>query len=206
MEPIATREVPGAFGGLPGSHVRWSGGDRDRPAALFDPRAVAEPACWDAQVGGPLGRGPPPRDLRQPRPRHVREARTAPSTTREPRLWADDRRRGHPGNGPGPARGGRLVLRRLRRDRLRPRPRRRLAIAGINLVGGAVMLKRPAFDHIGPGFLQNAPPACTPDLAIQHRRHRTVRPRPAPPVPSARRIGTRRCARAWWCPPRSGER
>ena len=39
------------------------------------------------------------------------------------------------------------------------------AIAGIDLVGGAVMLKPPAFDHIGPGFLENAPAACTPDLA-----------------------------------------
>ena len=39
------------------------------------------------------------------------------------------------------------------------------AIAGINLVGASVMLKPPAFDHIGPGFLENAPDACGPDLA-----------------------------------------
>ena len=27
------------------------------------------------------------------------------------------------------------------------------------------MLKPPTFDHIGPGFLENAPDACAPDLA-----------------------------------------
>lgn len=39
------------------------------------------------------------------------------------------------------------------------------AIAGINLVGGAVMLNPPAFDHIGPGFLENAPDAAVSDLS-----------------------------------------
>jgi pimeloyl-ACP methyl ester carboxylesterase len=39
------------------------------------------------------------------------------------------------------------------------------AIGGINLVGGAVMLKPPEFDHIGPGFLGNAPDACRPELS-----------------------------------------
>ena len=37
------------------------------------------------------------------------------------------------------------------------------AIAGVNLVGGAV-LRTPGFDHIGPGFLENAGDACGPDL------------------------------------------
>ena len=37
-------------------------------------------------------------------------------------------------------------------------------IAGINLVGGAVLLRPPAFDHIGPGFLDNAMGASAPDL------------------------------------------
>jgi pimeloyl-ACP methyl ester carboxylesterase len=37
------------------------------------------------------------------------------------------------------------------------------AIAGINLVGGAVM-RTPGFDHIGPGLLENAGDACGPDL------------------------------------------
>jgi pimeloyl-ACP methyl ester carboxylesterase len=38
------------------------------------------------------------------------------------------------------------------------------AIGGVVLVGGAVLLRPPAFDHIGPGFLDNAPDACSPDL------------------------------------------
>ena len=39
-------------------------------------------------------------------------------------------------------------------------------IAGINLVGAAVLLRPPLFDHIGPGFLENAPNACAPDLRV----------------------------------------
>src|ERR1700751_3328757 len=38
-------------------------------------------------------------------------------------------------------------------------------IGAVNLVGAAVILKPPAFDHIGPGFLDNAPDMCVPDLA-----------------------------------------
>jgi non-heme chloroperoxidase len=37
-------------------------------------------------------------------------------------------------------------------------------IAGIDLVSGAVLLRPPSFDHIGPGFLDNAPGASAPDL------------------------------------------
>jgi pimeloyl-ACP methyl ester carboxylesterase len=37
-------------------------------------------------------------------------------------------------------------------------------IGGINLVGAAVILRPPAFDHIGPGMLENAPEMCVPDL------------------------------------------
>ena len=37
-------------------------------------------------------------------------------------------------------------------------------IAGLNLVASAVMLKPPTFDHIGPGFLENAGGACAVDL------------------------------------------
>jgi len=38
------------------------------------------------------------------------------------------------------------------------------AIAGVNLVGGAVMLKPPTFDHLGMGLLANAEDACSSDL------------------------------------------
>jgi non-heme chloroperoxidase len=37
-------------------------------------------------------------------------------------------------------------------------------IAGIDLVGAALLLRPLTFDHIGPGFLANAPEACAPDL------------------------------------------
>jgi len=37
-------------------------------------------------------------------------------------------------------------------------------IGSINLVGAAVILRPPAFDHIGPGMLENAPEMCVPDL------------------------------------------
>jgi non-heme chloroperoxidase len=37
-------------------------------------------------------------------------------------------------------------------------------IAGLDLVGGAVLLRPPTFDHIGPGMLENAQEACAPDL------------------------------------------
>ena len=37
-------------------------------------------------------------------------------------------------------------------------------IAGLDLVGGTVLLRPPAFDHIGPGMLENAQGACAPDL------------------------------------------
>jgi non-heme chloroperoxidase len=38
------------------------------------------------------------------------------------------------------------------------------AIAGINLVGGAVTLRPPTFDHFGAGLLANAEDACSSDL------------------------------------------
>ena len=38
------------------------------------------------------------------------------------------------------------------------------AIAGINLVGGAVILRPPTFEHFGAGLLANAEDACSPDL------------------------------------------
>ena len=38
-------------------------------------------------------------------------------------------------------------------------------IGGINLVDAAVILRPPAFDHIGPGFLENAQEMCVPDLS-----------------------------------------
>ena len=38
-------------------------------------------------------------------------------------------------------------------------------IGGINLVGAAMILRPPAFDHIGPGLLENVHGMCVPDLS-----------------------------------------
>ena len=57
-------------------------------------------------------------------------------------------------------------------------------VAGIDLVGAAVLLRPPSFEHIGPGFLDNAMAASAPDLraniaAIRRfLRSCTVRPLP----------------------------
>jgi pimeloyl-ACP methyl ester carboxylesterase len=40
------------------------------------------------------------------------------------------------------------------------------ALAGIHLVGGAVVLRPPVFDHIGPGFLENALNASAADPRV----------------------------------------
>jgi non-heme chloroperoxidase len=37
-------------------------------------------------------------------------------------------------------------------------------IGGIDLVGAAVILRPPTFDHLGPGLLENAQEMCVPDL------------------------------------------
>jgi non-heme chloroperoxidase len=37
-------------------------------------------------------------------------------------------------------------------------------IGGIDLVGAAVILRPPTFDHLGPGLLENAKEMCVPDL------------------------------------------
>jgi non-heme chloroperoxidase len=39
------------------------------------------------------------------------------------------------------------------------------AIGAINLVGAAVVLRPPGFDHLGPGLLENAQDMCASDLA-----------------------------------------
>jgi pimeloyl-ACP methyl ester carboxylesterase len=58
------------------------------------------------------------------------------------------------------------------------------AIAGINLVGAAVLLRPPAFDHIGPGFLENVMNASGPDLRTNIASiQRFVRSCTASPLP-----------------------
>ncbi|HUA07442.1 MAG TPA: alpha/beta hydrolase [Solirubrobacteraceae bacterium] len=57
-------------------------------------------------------------------------------------------------------------------------------IAGVNLVGGAVLLRSPSFDHIGPGFLDNAMGASAPDLRTSiNSLRRFLRACTAQPLP-----------------------
>jgi len=51
-------------------------------------------------------------------------------------------------------------------------------IAGVNLIGGAVMLKPPAFEHIGPGFLEHAGDACQPNIDAIRRSLRACTAEP----------------------------
>ena len=60
------------------------------------------------------------------------------------------------------------------------------AIAGINLVGSAVTLRPPTFDHLGAGLLANAEDACSSDLnasiAAILRFLRAATTHPLPPL------------------------
>jgi non-heme chloroperoxidase len=72
------------------------------------------------------------------------------------------------------------------------------AIAAINLVGGAVVLRPPLFEHIGPGFLENVMGASAPDLRTNiDSIQRFLRSCTARPLPdelwSAALAGTWRC-------------
>lgn len=75
-------------------------------------------------------------------------------------------------------------------------------IAGLNLVGGAVMLGASAFGTlIGPGFLDHFAGATADDLATNIQAMRKfVRACSARPL--AADISRRRFAGTWWCRPR----
>jgi non-heme chloroperoxidase len=153
-----TREVRGG-GGL-GLHVReW--GDPAGPPIVFVHGWSQCQLCWSRQTGGALAE-----DFRivafDLRGHGESEKPEDPAAYLDARLWADDL--AAVVEQVAPARpvlvawsyGGLVVA-----DYLRAYGDE--AIAGLNLVGGAVMLK-PSFDHIGPGFLENAGDASAPDL------------------------------------------
>jgi non-heme chloroperoxidase len=159
VEPVREYDIPGG-GGIALRAHEW--GRPDGPAILFVHGWSQCGMCWDAQVRSPLaerfrmvtfdnrGHGMSDKPL------------DGGSYTDE-RLWADDLA---------------AVIEQTRLDR--PvlvansyggfivadyvRAYGDTAIAGINLVGGAVLLRPPAFDHVGPGFLENAMGASAPDL------------------------------------------
>jgi pimeloyl-ACP methyl ester carboxylesterase len=144
-------------------HAReW--GNRHGPSILFIHGWSQSQSCWDRQVMGPLaddfhlvtfdnrghGMSEKPLDAR---------------CYQDARLWAEDLAAvievtglDHP-TLVGWSYGGFAICDHLRAFG-------EAAIAGVNLVGGAVLLAPPTFDHLGPGFLTNVEGACSPDLGI----------------------------------------
>ncbi len=159
--PVATYEIRGG-GGLRLHAREW--GNPDGPEVLLIHGWSQCDLCWTKQVSGDLASSfrIVTFDLRG----HGLSAQPQePSHYTDERLWADDV-------------AAVIEQTRLRRpvvvawsygcllvtDYLRAYGDG--ALAGLNLVGGAAMLKPPTFDHIGPGFLENAGDASASDLAM----------------------------------------
>jgi non-heme chloroperoxidase len=161
FDPVHDYEIRGG-GGITLHAREW--GCPDGPAILFVHGWSQCDMCWDAQVCSPLAE----------RFRMVTFDNRGHGMSDKPldagdysdeRLWADDLA---------------AVIEQTRLDR--PvlvawsyggfivgdylRVYGDAGIAGINLVGGAVLLRPPSFDHIGPGFLDNAMDASGPDLRV----------------------------------------
>lgn len=158
--PIGRHEVRGG-GGLR-LHVReW--GDRHGPPLLFVHGWSQSQLCWARQVEGPLARRFHIVTFDN-RGHGMSEKPLDAEPYLDPGLWADDLAAVIDQLGldrpvlVASSYGGFVVT-----DYVRAYGEQ--AIAGIDLVGAAVMLKPPRFDHIGPGLLQNAPDACGQDLA-----------------------------------------
>jgi non-heme chloroperoxidase len=179
IEPVRDYDIRG--GGGVTLHAReW--GRPDGPAILFVHGWSQCDMCWDAQVRSPLAE----------RFRMVTFDNRGHGMSEKPfnadrytdeRLWADDVA---------------AVIEQTNLDR--PvlvawsyggfiaadyvRAYGGTGIAGIDLVGAAVLLRPPSFDHIGPGFLENAPDASGPDLrtniAAIRRFLRSCTARPLP--------------------------
>ena len=173
---IATHELRGG-GGLK-LHVREVG-DPQGPPLLFIHGWSQSQMCWTRQIEGPLAE-----EFRivsfDLRGHGMSEKPADAGAYVDGRLWADDLN---------------AVIEQLELDR--PvlvgwsyggyvvtdylAAYGEAAIAGIDLVGGAV-LRTPGFEHLGPGLLENAGDACGDDLqasiAAIHRilRACTVRP------------------------------
>ena len=156
--PTVTHEVRGG-GGLR-LHVREWGDPQGPPIVLVHGWSQCQ-LCWSRQVAGPLAQ-----DFRlvafDLRGHGMSEQPPAAADYLDAHLWAQDLH---------------AVIEELELDRpvlvawsyggfvvtdyLRTYGEER--IAGLNLVGGAV-LRTAAFDHIGPGLLDNAADACGTDL------------------------------------------
>lgn len=159
VAPMREHDVPG--GDDTRLHVReW--GDPAGTGILFLHGWSQADACWNRQVTGPLadrfrlvtmdlrghGRSDKPPD---------------PAAYANDRLWADDVAAVITATGlDRPVIVAWSYAGLVVGDYLRVHGDR--AIAGIDLVGAAVMLRPPAFDHVGPGFLDHVGDLCRADL------------------------------------------
>lgn len=159
VEPVRRYDVRGGGGVTLRAH-EW--GNPDGPPIVFVHGWSQCDMCWGAQVSGPLaarfrmvtfdnrGHGMSDKPL-------------DPGCYTDERLWADDLAAVIEHTGlerpvlVAWSYGGYIVA-----DYIRAHGD--AGIAGIDLVGGAVLLRAPTFDHIGPGFLNNAMDACASDL------------------------------------------
>jgi non-heme chloroperoxidase len=158
-EPIAVHEVPGG-GGLR-LHVReW--GNRHGPSLLLIHGWSQSQVCWGRQTSGPLAQKHHIVTF-DSRGHGMSEKPLDADRYIDAQLWADDVAAVIEQTGLDRpvlvawSYGGLVVS-----DYVRAYGEQ--AIAGVDLVGAAVMLKPPRFDHIGPGLLENATDACGPDL------------------------------------------
>jgi len=159
LEPVHDHDIRGG-GGITLHAREW--GCPDGPSILFVHGWSQCDMCWDAQVRSPLAE----------RFRMVTFDNRGHGMSEKPldggcyadeRLWADDlaavieqTHLDHPVLVAW-SYGGFIVA-----DYVRAYGD--TGIAGIDLVGGAVLLQPPSFEHIGPGFLDNALGASSPDL------------------------------------------
>ena len=159
-KPTATYEIRGGDGLR--LHAReW--GDSEGPELLLIHGWSQSDLCWANQVQGDLAARSRivTFDLRG---HGLSESPSEPDRYADGRLWADDLAAVIEQTGlRSPvvvawSYGGLVVT-----DYLRAYGD--AGIAAINLVGAAVMLKPPTFEHVGPGFLENAGDASESDLA-----------------------------------------
>jgi non-heme chloroperoxidase len=161
VKPIATHEIRGG-GGLRLQAREW--GDPHGPGLLLIHGWSQSDLCWARQVSGELA----DRfrivtfDLRG---HGLSEKPSVPEQYADAQLWADDIAAVIEGTGlDRPVLVAWSYAGLAVTDYLRAYGD--AGVGAINLVGGAVVLRPPNFDHIGPGFLANANDACESDLSM----------------------------------------
>jgi non-heme chloroperoxidase len=155
------REYTVTGGGGATLHVRESG-KPDGAAIVFIHGWSQCDRCWDRQLEGSLAASCRliTFDIRG---HGISDKPLEPSSYADERLWADDLAAVIEGAGAERpilvawSYGGYIATDYARNygDS---------ALAGLVLVGGAVQLRPPTFDHLGPGLLANAQEMCLPDL------------------------------------------